>query len=373
MTGKLLLQMIFGIFSFNPKNMRWFNFRRITVSIFLLPIFIVTLLINNLFLLLDYLLFPLFLRQKITEPVYIIAAPRSATTYLFHNLAQDNSFTCFKLWEIIFAPSIFQKYVVIFALRIDKVIGSPIKRVARFIEGVIVGRINEIHKIGFSLPEEDDAVLLWSLSSFYLNFFYPDSNFFDNLALFDERIIPRRRTRIMKAYSRYVKRHNFVFNRSGEKKFLSKNPLMMTKVKSLSEIFPDALILNINRSPAKTLPSTIALNRALYALFTSMTVPDYLNKKTIAILIQWYKMAYKNIEEFFPNQHLKIAFDKLVNQDKNEQKRISSFLSMPISFYDTEHHPSKDNHRSANRYTDLTELELQNILIQIPFMSTYNK
>jgi omega-hydroxy-beta-dihydromenaquinone-9 sulfotransferase len=371
MTIKLLLQLIFGVFSFKRKNMRGFNPRRILMSFILLPVFTIQLLLNNLFLLLDYVFFPAFLNQKIKSPVFIIAAPRSATTYLFHTLAASDHYTYFKLWEIVFAPSICQKYIALIVLKLDRFIGSPLKKIILFTENQLIGKLKKIHLIGLNLPEEDEAVLLWSLSSFYLNFFYPDSSFFDDLVLFDQRISETRKTRIMKSYERYVKRHNFVFNKKNEKHYLSKNPLMMAKVKSLAFIYPDAVILNINRSPSKTLPSTLELNAKLYSLFTSVSVSKELNEKSTRIVIEWYKMAERYLNEYYPNNHLKIDFLKLTKHNEDEEARISAFLNLPPSVFKKE--VEKDtHHKSENNYKELDSKQLKLVLQEIPFMADYS-
>ena len=371
MTAKLLFHMIFGVFSLNPKNMRWFNLRRLMLCLFLMPFFFSLLIINNAFLLLDYIIFPLFLSQETKKPVFIIAAPRSATTYLFHRLAEDTNFTYFKLWEIIFAPSICQKYMAVFTLRLDRLFHNPIKKTTLFIENVLIGKLKKIHLVGLNFPEEDEAVLLWSLSSFYLNFFYPDSSFFDDLVLFDDKLSSKRKARIMHSYSNYVKRHNFVFNRKGKKQYLSKNPLMMCKVASLATIYPDALILNINRSPAKTLPSTLELNRNLYALFTSRPVPQELNEKTFHILIYWYKMAEKSMMSYYSTQLLKIDFNKLVNQDEEEANRISEFLGTSPSILLAKKKNINEKHKSENKYAELSDKQLKFALEEMPFMAGY--
>jgi hypothetical protein len=290
---------------------------------------------------------------------------------MFHTLAKSDRFTCFKLWEIIFAPSICQKYIILGFLKCDKLIGHPIKKLILFLENVFIGKLKKIHLIGLNLPEEDEAVLLWSLSSFYLNFFYPDSTFFDDLVLFDDSISAPRKKRIMRSYENYIKRHNFVFNRKGNKQYLSKNPLMMSKVGGVASIFPDAQLININRCPSKTFPSTQELNRTLYALFTSCPVPQSLTDRTTRILIAWYQMCEENLNTHFAHQHLKVDFKKLVTQDSNQMEEIASFLNIPVALLSQEKKTMNTAHNSANSYTPLTDAELQAILEEIPFMSTY--
>ena len=79
----------------------------------------------------------------------------------------------------------------------------------------------------------------------------------------------------------------------------------MAKVEAIHTLYPDAFILNINRSPGKTIPSAIALNNAIYRFFTSRVASQFVLKKTEDILITWYQMAEKNISLYFENQHKK--------------------------------------------------------------------
>ena len=363
---------MFGVFSLNPSNMRWFNLKRMAFCLFVLPIFIFILINNRIFLLLDYIFFPHFLRQKIKDPVYIIAAPRSATTFLFHSLAQNkDKYTCVKLWEIIFAPSILQKYSLIIIFKIDSYMKSPLKKSVRFFENLIIGKFSEIHVIGLELPEEDEGFLLWNLSTLYMTFFYSDSNFFENFYQFDRSMNQKAKNRIMKTYSNYIKRHNFVFNRKSDRQFLSKNPLMMNKIDSLHAIFPDARIININRDLAETLPSTLALNRSIYAAFTSIKTNESVESQTIEQLIAWYAMAHESLATKFPNQHIKIDFKKLIAQNKEEIIRISEFLSIPLVDLVFPVKASGKMHKNTNSYQRLSKEELAPILVKLKFMDQY--
>ena len=371
MTVKFLFQLTFGIFSFERKNMRFFNLRRVLIAFLVLPIFLILLLINNLFLLLDWVLFPQFLTKKVENPVFIISAPRSATTYLFHSLSKEEGYTCFKLWEIIFAPSILQKYILLGALKLDNWIGSPLKKGVLFFENKMLGNLKKIHLIGLTLPEEDEAVLLWSLSSFYFNFFYPDAHFFDDLALFDKALTETRKRRIMNSYKRYVQRHNVVFNRKSNKQYLSKNPIMMSKVAGVASVFPDAQLININRSPAKTFPSTQELNRTLYALFTSKPLTQDIQDRTHRVLIEWYQMCEGNMQKHFSESHIKVDFGKLVSREPKAMQELADFLNISVDILVKQESTSNQQHKSANKYQSLSDAELEEVLTEVPFLKPY--
>ena len=248
---------------------------------------------------------------------------------------------------------------------------SPLKKSVRFFENLIIGKFSKIHVIGLELPEEDEGFLLWNLSTLYMTFFYSDSNFFENFYQFDRSMNPTAKNRIMKTYSNYIKRHNFVFNRKSDRQFLSKNPLMMNKIDSLHGIFPDARIININRDLAETLPSTLALNRSIYAAFTSIKTNESVESQTIEQLIAWYAMAHESLITKFPNQHIRIDFKKLIQQNTDEIKRISNFLSLPLNDLVLPVNNSVKAHKSINPYERLTKENLAPILLKLPFMNEY--
>jgi hypothetical protein len=372
MTLKLFFQFIFGIFSLDRKNMRWFNLKRVLMCLLICPFFITGFLINNIFLALDFILFPRFLWQKIAQPVFIIAAPRSGTTFLFHSLAKSRDhFTAVKLWEIVFAPSILQKYLISGLFKMDSFLGSPLKKMILGLEHIMIGKLKTIHLIGLNMPEEDEGLLVWNLTTLYFNFFYADSNFFQEFLHFDTSMPQKRKERIMNRYYRLIQRHNFVFNRSNARRFVSKNPLMMNKVGALSSIFPDAKILNINRNPRETIPSTIHLGHSLYGIFSSIPQNERVKLETKNLLVSWYKMAEENLNAHYPNNHLKINFYDLVNKNSDEWQRISAFLEFPKDAIQRDERKEKVGHKSQSTYEKLSEEETALILEELPFLRSF--
>ena len=375
MNLKLLFSLIFGVFSLNPKNMRFFNLKRFMMVLLLFPIFISFLIINKTFLYIDYLVVPCFRKEKIKDPIFIVSTPRSGTTYLYHSIVEySNKFTYFKLWEIVFAPSIIQKYIFINLLKMDKSIGSPIKKVILYLDNKLFTDLKTIHLIGINLPEEDEAVLLWDLTSLYLNFFYPDSHFFDELLFFDKKLPKKRSNRIMNSYLNYVRRHNYDFNRNGDKTFISKNPLMMCKLESVRSYFPDAKVIQIIRNPKETLPSTISLNNTLYSLFTSQKPNLEINEKTKAVLIQWYQMADEALAKYPDEQVLNVDFKKLISLDKEAEECIRQFLKDPTFQLIVKMESKKKlEHQSKNQYKKLEQTEFDKVMNQLPFLNKYLK
>ncbi len=370
----LTLKLFSSLFSLNRKNMRWFNWKRVMVSLFLLPPFTLLLIINRVFLLLDYLFFPWFIRTRIKDPVFIISAPRSATTFLFHKLSsQKEKFTSFRLWEIMFAPSILQKYLVFGFFTLDKLIGRPLQRLILAFERIILYKFRHIHLMGLDLPEEDEAILFWNMSTVYLNFFFPDTTYFEDYFLFDDKLSEYRKRRVMNYYFRCVQRHNFVFNQKGQRRFLSKNPSMMSKVKTLHQFFSDATILTINRCPAEVIPSTISLNENIYSFFTSHKTYSELNNRTIELLIQWYMMAHHYSKEYFEGKVMEIDFKKLISGELETITSLCKQYDIPESVFKKESVEKKSDeiHKSKNKYQRLNETESAIILERIPFMKKY--
>lgn len=370
---QLVIKLTYSLFSFRKGNMRGFNFKRLLVSIILIPIFILLLINNRFWMLLDYILFPGFRKMKVNKSVFIIAAPRSGTTFLFHQLANNhNEMTTFKLWEIILAPSILQKYALILIKRVDDQMFQPLQRIILFFEDKVIGKFKKIHLISLRHPEEDESLLLWNLSTAYLTFFYPDTNHFDDYFLFDDKLHPRKRNRIMSYYFRCVQRHNYVFNKKEEKYFLSKNPAMMPKVKTLHVFFPNAIILNINRCPGKTIPSTWALSESIYQFFTSKNSNPLLKEKTKRIVIDWYLMADKYLLEFYPKNTLKLNFISLISDDKEMLEILKAKLGFEIKWKLIASSKVENKHLSQNNYISFNDIELKEILKELPFLAEYS-
>jgi hypothetical protein len=323
------LKLITGLFSLNPSNMRFPYFKRIVVVFLMIPIFTFQFIVNNFFLLIDNLFFYKFKKIDIKEPLFIVSMPRTGTTMLLHLLSSfKNNFTSFKLWELLFAPSITQKFIFLAINELDKKMNLKIKKTAIYFSNKVYKNISAIHNTGLEQPEEDELILIWSLSSGYIQYFYPDSKLFDSFLDFDNQVHGKKKKKIMKRYFRLIQRHNYVFNRNLKKKFLSKNPFMMSKIDSLHNQFQDAKILSINRCPNIIINSTINLNELIFKSISSVNFKPELKIKTKNLIIKWYLESHKKFNNNKNIDHIYLDFDKIIRKDKKEFMRLFSFLNL---------------------------------------------
>src|ERR1700741_1425327 len=171
LAGKLSLR----FFSLKKGSLRYPTPRRVLTAFTTIPFLVGLIVINRTFLFLDLLLFPSFRKIKLTKAVFITGVPRSATTYLYSTLASDQrQFTFFRLWELLFAPSIIQKHFFHWLSWIDRRLGRPLYHVSFSWDRLFLSRIARLHKTGLTQPEEDELLLIYAFSSVFLTFLFPD-------------------------------------------------------------------------------------------------------------------------------------------------------------------------------------------------------
>lgn len=369
----LLLRLVPKTFSANRKSLRYPTGKRIGRLLVLFPLFALLLVVNHLFLLLDCVFFPHFLWVKIPKSVFIVGVPRTATTFLLDSLSSDREqFTSFRLWELVFAPSVIQKYFFRGLLFIDRYTGKPFRRLASFADKMVFGNFRAIHNMGFGKPEEDEALLLWCFSSAYLAYFFPETAAADELLFFDDALPLQKRKRIMRFYFRCVQRHQLVFNRHGKKYFLSKNPAFVCKMETVPFFFPEAKILYTLRTPFRTIPATISLNANIYSAFSTLTEKYPLQQETKTAVIRWYKMADVALRKMPESSWRIVPFLRISKQPENELENIYRFLGVPVNdsckaaFMQIQQ--KADAYKSGHSYDTASGIDEQEIRTELDFV-----
>jgi omega-hydroxy-beta-dihydromenaquinone-9 sulfotransferase len=279
--------------------------------------------------LLDYVFFPLFRRQPVKKPVFIIGNFRTGSTLLFRIMARDTrNFTSFKTWEIYVAPSLSQRKFIRGVLLLDSLLGRPIRRFLAFFDKKQLSSFR-LHKVGLRESEEEEGILLYIWNSFWIRYFFPLPDQFAPYDYFDSLMPGPKRRRIMRFYRRMVQRHLYAHDHG--KSLLSKNPCFTPKVQSLLETFPDARFIYLVRDPAETCTSKISWFSFLFNSFNSPLEHYPLKSETIEMMKLWYTYPVEVLKTLPKNQALILNYDDFVKNPETMIKFIYKKFNLPVT------------------------------------------
>lgn len=284
--------------------------KRISVIIVLFTTYPVLETITWFCFLLDDIFFRAYRNVDVKQPIFIVGVPRSGTTFLHRLLAKDATrFTSMKLWELLFAPSIVQKKFFLALRRIDTMLGSPFARNMAAYENRFVDDFSKMHRYSLFEPEEDEALLLHNFSTFILVVVFPFEDDFTPFVEFDDSLHPGRRSRIMRFYKQCVQRHLFVFGKG--RQYLSKNPIFTSKIRAISETFPDSGIICTTRHPFDVIPSQMNLTLTFCNSFMSPVEEYPMSDSLYDTIAHWYRHSIKEMQKLPSNRGIFIKYDRL--------------------------------------------------------------
>lgn len=302
--------------------------RRVLVLIIWLLLYIPAQIINRIFFLLDELFFPRYRQQQVRQPVFIIGNPRSGTTFLHRLMDEDKQhFTSFKVWEMIFAPSITQRKLIWGLLVIARLVGAPLQKMKQKLNKSIEEQ-TKAHAVRIDAAEEDDHILIHAWSSETLWALYPIAEEMLPYFYFDRDIPRPQQDRIMKFYHSMVKRH--LYAHGGNLTLLSKNPAQTPKIASLLRTFPDARFINLARSPFKSVPSMMSFMAAGWHLLCDPLEQYPHQQEFFDVMGFFYRYPLEYFEQK-PRGCLFLRYENMVQDPKNTIQSVYQFLELPIS------------------------------------------
>jgi hypothetical protein len=266
--------------------------------------------------LVDDLFWPGHKTQPLNKPLFLLGNFRSGSSFLHRLLAEDSgNFTTLRTWDIFLTPSITQRKIARLAKRIDAIFGQPLlKLLARFDQRSL-GTVR-IHPISFFSPEEDESLLLFNFSTFFVSFLFPFMDEMPPYAYFDDKISEQERHAIMKFYRSCVQRH--LYANGGNLHFLSKNPSFSAKISTLKEYFPDARIIYLVRNPIEMLPSTVSWLSFVWHVF-GKPVERYPYRLQILQFTQyWYRHGLDFLDNHPSTHHLILKYEDLFQDPAGE-------------------------------------------------------
>jgi len=321
--AKVFVTVVFGSKAPNA----WIWLRRAVVLVASYALFIVVEIGNWTGFLLDDLLFPGYRRQPIDKPVFIVGNPRSGTTFLQRLLARDTAnFSCFKMWEIFFAPSITQRKIVWALGTVDRWVGAPVKHIFDWVDARLRAS-TKIHRLGLHAPEEDEYLLLHTASTIIAGLLFAVPALIEPYVFFDRDIPPEEQARVIAFYAGCIRRHLYAHKTQG--RFLSKNPYFAPKVGALQKAFPDAHFIIPVRNPLNVIPSYASLSQyVVRTLYTkrAFSLHDYVLMATQ----HWYRYPASRLADT-PDSFTEVKFEDMVRDPQATVTAIYRRLGFEIS------------------------------------------
>lgn len=269
---------------------------------------------------LDYIFFPGFRKQEIKEPVFIIAPPRSGTTLTQKLMALDDErLVHAKLYQTIF-PAVCYQRLFDAITAVDRRIGQPLARVVLWAEKKFFGGWDDMHKLRFDQPEEDDGFFVYSFVTEAIYLLFPHV---DELweAGFPDALKPEERRKLMNYYRSCLQRQ--LYANGPHKTILSKATQSSGAVESLLEAFPDAKFITIIRHPYQSVASHVSVFYPVWMAHSPDIAKDGPVSKSYAKLaVRWFQHLYEFRDKVKPEQYYCIDYRDLTRDPKETMERL---------------------------------------------------
>jgi hypothetical protein len=296
-----------------------FRHKRYLFFILFLTVYPVLLIINRIFLFLDYILVPEFEKAKVKEPVFIMGVNRSGTTFFHKLLAKSNQFSTSKTWDLIVPSLSLRKFLSILSytltyFKIDQ-----------------IEKKNKGHQVKLDNIEEDEMLLfihkldsLW-VSNHLIPWLKFDSHTKDFMKYVyrDNSKNENRNIRSMLFCKDFFQRQSFL---NKNRSHLSKSNPFIFKIDSILRVFPDAKFVFLVRDPLETIPSYFSLQENVkFANLLSDKEIKLLRKETYAEIIEWYRETEKVKSKLYKKQFITLTYSQITNDLENSVKSFYKF------------------------------------------------
>lgn len=330
------------------------NWKLWLLSILFIFLYSIHLLLSLFFRLLDEIFHRGYKTTPINQPVFIIANPRSGTTYLHRLLALDDErFVYTKNAHTFFMSSSFVQFYQVIRWTDRHLMFNALRKLMKKLDEMFWGGWDDIHPMGFNKAEEDELVFAQTFNS--PGMFIPFPIFHENnhnRFLDDEPETIRHN--VIQFYASSIKR--FVFRAGKKKTYLAKNVMSTGRYKTLLQAFPDAKIIYIARHPYDAVPSMASMFTVMYQ-FHSPNVPkrDISRKVWANYGIEFFQYA-KTMHQSLPKeQFASVKYDDLLREPHETIKGIYRHFGWPMSEqFLTKLHQEKvrqQNYQSKHEYS----------------------
>jgi len=306
---------------------RWRTRKRVVYGLAAIAALGAVYLINAFTRMLDELFFPGYRSVEIRPPVIITANPRSGTTFLHRLLSLDEQRFCsFQLRHTLLS-SISMAKLTSLVSRVDRAAGRPLRRLIdrAFEKGF--QRWKGIHSLGFSKPEEDEGLVMFTFTSCAVYAIFP---FFEEVPVlrFADTLSGWKRRALVRYYRRSVKR--FLFTHGRGRTFLLKSVLLAGRLNIMREVFPEARIAYLVRHPYEVLPSFVSMFTAMWKIH-SPDIPDNSPhcREWAKLCMDYYNTFHENLDVYAEASILLLRYEDLVADPLTTVRSIYDQFGLP--------------------------------------------
>jgi hypothetical protein len=278
---------------------------------------------------LDHVFFPGFKRQPVREPVFIVAPPRSGTTLTQKLMSLDEErFVYNALYQTIFPAVTFQRCFDA-GVWLDRKVGRPLGRILQWAEMKWFGGWDDMHKMRFNQPEEDDGFFVYTFvtEAIFLLFLHVDELW---EAGFPDALPPEKRRKVMAFYRSCLQRRLYASGRG--KTILTKATQSSGAVDALLEAFPDGKFITIIRHPYQSVASHVSVFWPVWQAHSPALRKDGPESKAYARLaVRWFQHLFEFRRRVNPGQYYCIDYRDLTRDPKAALEKLYHHFGWTMS------------------------------------------
>lgn len=307
---------------------RYFSVRRFIVAwAYLLIMFILGVFIF-IFRLADEIFFRAYRKIEIKAPVYIIANPRSGTTFLHRLICKDEDrFVHIRMYHTIIPAITFYKMINGLG-SLDKHIGRPLQRGIQWMDKKLFRGWEDIHPAGFNRSEEDEGLYFMAGISPAISLVTPYMQHFRELYIPDH-LSEKKRERIKKYYKSTLQRWMYVLGQ--DKQFLCKSVMSTGRLQLLTDMFPDIRIIYLLRNPYEAVPSFVKMFASTWK-FTGHGISENSSqsRELASLAIRYYQYFNEQQNKIQSKNLISLKYEDLVSNPAAVVHDIYNHFQYPL-------------------------------------------
>ncbi|OIP98449.1 MAG: hypothetical protein AUK55_02840, partial [Syntrophobacteraceae bacterium CG2_30_61_12] len=252
--------------------------------------------------------------RLVESPVFILGHWRNGTTFLHNLMSQDISFTCPRLYQVLFAG-----YFLL----------PRIKRLVARLDQAMPARVRPMDNVKMGMYEAwEDEFILIGLSGIspYSRIWFPKRQGPSNNYLYPGFKSEAEARYWKKTFLTLLKRLTLL----EAKTILLKSPTHTARINTLLEMFPNSKFIHIARHPYDVFASNLKLWRDSFSLGFLQSVTEF---EMVEMIFSTYEQMYQiyaaQKSNIPPHQLVEITFESLEQDPLGVLQQVYQGLSLP--------------------------------------------